>query len=116
MKKGKNTVHFAATKVMGAERKSSSPAHYLKIQHIDHVPHGGDHRFRIERRHRNLPRARPSKDAETEVVGGRITWVRGPDCGNNQGARVAEAIHQQFQKKQRSGVRPMQIFEHKHDR
>lgn len=31
MKKGKNTVHFAATKVMGAERKSSSPAHYLKI-------------------------------------------------------------------------------------
>lgn len=31
MKKGKNTVHFAATKVMGAERKSSSPAHYLKV-------------------------------------------------------------------------------------
>lgn len=31
MKKGKNTVHFAATKVMGAERKSSSPAHFLKI-------------------------------------------------------------------------------------
>lgn len=31
MKKGKNTVHFAATKVMGAERKSSSPVHYLKI-------------------------------------------------------------------------------------
>ncbi|OGQ11314.1 MAG: hypothetical protein A2138_20290 [Deltaproteobacteria bacterium RBG_16_71_12] len=31
MRKGKNTVHFAATKVMGAERKSSSPAHYLKI-------------------------------------------------------------------------------------
>lgn len=31
MRKGKNTVHFAATKVLGAERKSSSPAHYLKI-------------------------------------------------------------------------------------
>lgn len=31
LKKGKNTVHFAATKVMGAERKSSSPSHYLKI-------------------------------------------------------------------------------------
>jgi hypothetical protein len=31
MKKGKNSIHFAATKVLGAERKSSSPAHYLKI-------------------------------------------------------------------------------------
>ncbi len=31
LKKGKNTVHFAATKVMGAERKSSSPSHFLKI-------------------------------------------------------------------------------------
>jgi hypothetical protein len=31
MKKGKNTVHFTATKVMGAERKSASPAHYVKI-------------------------------------------------------------------------------------
>ncbi|MCC7069695.1 MAG: hypothetical protein IT383_00120 [Deltaproteobacteria bacterium] len=31
LKKGKNSVHFAATKVMGAERKSSSPSHYLKI-------------------------------------------------------------------------------------
>ncbi len=29
--KGKNTVHFTATKVMGEQRKSASPQHYIKI-------------------------------------------------------------------------------------
>jgi hypothetical protein len=31
MKKGKNTVHFTATKVVADVRKSASPQHYLKI-------------------------------------------------------------------------------------
>ena len=31
MKRGKNSIHFTATKVLGSERKSASPAHYVKI-------------------------------------------------------------------------------------
>ena len=31
LKRGKNVVHFTATKSMGAARRSSSPQHYLKV-------------------------------------------------------------------------------------